>query len=70
MNPLSNPLNETGYGYQIESPTPATHTICHLLYMDNLKVYAAKTTESTDQNSGTFYNRHKTGIWPGQMSDA
>jgi hypothetical protein len=27
-------------------------------------------TESTDQNSGTFLNRQKNGMWSGQMSDA
>jgi hypothetical protein len=40
INPLSNPLNESGPGYQIKSPTAEKYTICHLLYMDYLKAYA------------------------------
>jgi hypothetical protein len=39
MNSLSNALNETGYGYKIKSPMAETHIICHLLCMDDLKVY-------------------------------
>ena len=48
-----------------------TYTICHLLYMEDLQVYAGvlETTKSTDQTCGTFYNRCKNGVWPGQMSN-
>jgi hypothetical protein len=48
-----------------------TYTICHLLYMEDLQFYAGflETTKSTDQTCGTFCNRCKNGVWPGQMSN-
>jgi hypothetical protein len=40
VNPLSNLLNDTEYGYKLKSKNRDQHTINHLLYMDDLKVYA------------------------------
>jgi len=46
-----------------------THYMPSALYGWLWRFTTAKTTESTDQNSGTILNRHKNGIWSGQMSD-
>lgn len=40
LNPLSNTLNNTKYGFQIKYHNKAEHTINHLLYMDDIKLYA------------------------------
>ena len=60
MNPLSNTLNETGYGHQIKRSTAEIHTICYLLYMDYLTSLGGtpKTNESTGQNGGIFFTTH------------
>ncbi|CAH2106131.1 unnamed protein product [Euphydryas editha] len=53
LNPLSNILNTTELGYQLKytesgNPTDKTENINHLLYMDNIKLYA-KTEEQLHQ---------------------
>jgi hypothetical protein len=40
VNPLSNLLNDTQYGYKLKSKNTDQHTINHLFYTDDLKVYA------------------------------
>lgn len=45
LNPLSNVLNNTNYGFQIKHQKSTTHTINHLLYMDDIKIYAATKTQ-------------------------
>ncbi|KAL1446706.1 hypothetical protein WDU94_005608 [Cyamophila willieti] len=40
LNPLSKTLNRTKYGYQIKNQGNTHHTINHLLYMDDIKLYA------------------------------
>lgn len=39
LNPLSNALNTSKYGFDLKS-TEHTKTLSHLLYMDDLKIYA------------------------------
>lgn len=41
LNPLSNTLNETSYGYNIKHEKESKHKINHLLYMDDIKLYAS-----------------------------
>lgn len=41
LNPLSALLNSTQYGFQIKHQLSAKFTISHLLYMDDIKLYAA-----------------------------
>jgi hypothetical protein len=38
-------LNSTKYGFVIKEKWKAVHTISHLLYMDDLKIYAATDTQ-------------------------
>jgi hypothetical protein len=45
INPLSTLLNSTKYGFVIKEKWKAVHTISHLLYMDDLKIYAANDTQ-------------------------
>lgn len=40
MNPLSTLLNDTKYGFKIKAHRNAVHTVSHLLYMDDVKLYA------------------------------
>ncbi|XP_030754980.1 uncharacterized protein LOC115881577 [Sitophilus oryzae] len=40
LNPLSRIINETGYGFSLRTRN-RRHLITHLLYMDDLKIYAA-----------------------------
>lgn len=40
LNPLSNALNRTSYGFNIKNGKNTEHTISHLLYMDDIKIYA------------------------------
>lgn len=40
LNPLSNILKQTKHGYQIRSQKRTLHTINHLFYMDDIKIYA------------------------------
>lgn len=42
MNPLSSMLNSTGYGFSIKSETGGQYRLSHLLYMDDIKIYASK----------------------------
>ena len=44
LNPLSNMLKDSKYGYKIKDDRTVNHTISHLLYMDDIKLYA--TTET------------------------
>lgn len=44
LNPLSNTLNNTRYGYNIIHEKTTKHTINHLLYMDDIKLYASTQT--------------------------
>lgn len=41
LNPLSNTLNNTKYGFHIKHQNRVKHTINHMLYMDDIKIYAA-----------------------------
>ncbi|KAL1446981.1 hypothetical protein WDU94_000610 [Cyamophila willieti] len=41
LNPLSNLLNTTNIGFNIRSQNRSIHRINHLVYMDDLKLYAA-----------------------------
>nr|CAI5864221.1 unnamed protein product [Callosobruchus analis] len=41
LNPLSNTLNSTKYGFDIRHQRVNQHKINHLLYMDDIKLYAA-----------------------------
>lgn len=43
LNPLSSLLKETGYGFQIKGSTQ--FRLSHLLYMDDIKIYAANARE-------------------------
>lgn len=45
LNPLSNTLNETQCGYRIKARVNSEHTISHLLYMDDIKLYARTETQ-------------------------
>ncbi|KAL0841160.1 hypothetical protein ABMA28_014906 [Loxostege sticticalis] len=44
LNPLSNELNESKMGFNIKCNRLVKHQITHLLYMDDLKLYADKVT--------------------------
>lgn len=48
LNPLSNTLNETAYGFNIKYEKSVRHKINHLLYMDDIKLYTATKTEHTE----------------------
>jgi len=41
LNPLSHLLNRTNYGFGIHSANQETQQLNHLLYMDDIKLYAA-----------------------------
>lgn len=41
LNPLSKILNNTAYGFILNKKTPQAYCINHLLYMDDIKYYAA-----------------------------
>ena len=41
LNPLSHLLNRTNYGFGIHSDNQETQRLNHLLYMDDIKLYAA-----------------------------
>ena len=45
LNPLSNALNNTKLGFQIKHQKTVKHTINHLLYMDDIKLYAQSQTQ-------------------------
>ncbi|XP_078050794.1 uncharacterized protein LOC144477179 [Augochlora pura] len=47
LNPLSNALNNTNYGYAIKTDNTTHHKINHLLYMDDIKLYGSNTTHIT-----------------------
>lgn len=40
LNPLSNTLNNTNYGFKIKGRGNTEHRVSHLLYMDDIKLYA------------------------------
>jgi hypothetical protein len=40
VNPLSNLLNDNEYGYKLKSKNRDQHTVNHLFYTDDFKVYA------------------------------
>lgn len=44
MNPLSKMLNATKYGFLIKSATRHSYKLNHLLFMDDLKLYASNRT--------------------------
>jgi hypothetical protein len=44
INSLSTLLNATQYGFKIKARQDTIYTISHLLYMDDLKVYASNET--------------------------
>lgn len=41
LNPLSKRLNDTNYGYKIKNKHTNDVTLSHLLYMDDIKIYAS-----------------------------
>lgn len=45
LNPLSNALNSTSYGFNIKHQNEIKHKINHLLYMDDIKIYASTKTQ-------------------------
>lgn len=45
INPLSNTLNSTTYGFKIKHQNISQHTISHLLYMDDIKIFAPNKTQ-------------------------
>lgn len=45
LNPLSNALNDTNHRFQIKHQKTVKHTINHLLYMDDIKLYAPSQTQ-------------------------
>lgn len=45
LNPLSNTLNNTKYGFNIKHQSNTLHKINHLLYMDDIKIYAPTPTQ-------------------------
>lgn len=45
INPLSNLLNKTKYGFELKAPDGTRLKITHQLYMDDLKLYAGTTTQ-------------------------
>lgn len=45
LNPLSNALNDSKYGFNIKHQKKVQHKINHLLYMDDIKIYASTRTE-------------------------
>jgi hypothetical protein len=45
INPLSTLLNATQYGFKIKGRRDTIDTISHLLYMDDLKIYASNETQ-------------------------
>lgn len=45
LNPLSNLLNRTEYGFNIRNQKQNVHKINHLLYMDDIKLYAKNQQE-------------------------
>ena len=54
LNPLSNELNRTGYGYRMTTgngETAKRQLISHLLYMDDLKLYG----RNSDQLDGLLH---------------
>ena len=65
LNPLSQELQKTGYGYQLDEQTK----INHLFYVDDLKLYGT----SDKQLTGLFNTVKnvsddiKMGIWIGQV---
>lgn len=48
MNPLSNMLNDTGYGFKIKANRNTNYTISHLIYMDDIKLYATNKKQLND----------------------
>ncbi|XP_031333830.1 uncharacterized protein LOC116163840 [Photinus pyralis] len=47
LNPLSNILNRTNYGFKIKHDKQEGHKITHLLYIDDIKIYAATKSQLT-----------------------
>lgn len=45
LNPLSNILKSTTYGFKIKHQNTTQHTINHLLYMDDIKIFAPNKTQ-------------------------
>lgn len=41
LNPLSTQLNSTHYGFKIRKNKKTIHTISHLMYMDDIKLYSS-----------------------------
>lgn len=68
LNPLSNTLNNTKYGYTIKKQKNVLHTINHLLYMDDIKLFASgenqmkeilKTVETITNDTGMEFGLNK-----------
>lgn len=51
LNPLSNLLNKSQLGYPIKDKNTTSHTLTHLLYVDDLKLYA-KSAQQLEQLLG------------------
>lgn len=41
LNPLSNSLNDSNYGYNLKNEVKPNQKVTHLLYMDDLKLYSS-----------------------------
>ncbi|KAL0883753.1 hypothetical protein ABMA27_015858 [Loxostege sticticalis] len=58
LNPLSNELNESRMGFNIKCNRLIKHQITHLLYMDDLKLFADKQTNMSELlNKTTEFSR-------------
>ena len=53
INPLSNILNTSKSGFKIKDGSNVRHTISHLLYMDDIKLYAATKSQMQSLVSST-----------------
>lgn len=58
LNPLSFILNNSNFGFKIKHNTQNLHTISHLMYMDDIKLYASTKTQihTLTQITHTFSN--------------
>jgi hypothetical protein len=57
MNPLTNLLNSTGYGFNIRVNNTTLSKLNHLLYMDDIKLYASKKNHILSLSTITINNK-------------
>ena len=58
LNPLSKMLNSTGYGFNVKNGSKAQYRLSHLMYVDDIKLYASdkKKLNILTQLTETFSN--------------